>query len=104
MIVGATPTPDAADPGDRRGPVHTGISCGAFTTRRSARSRMATLVCRPMAPPLVREHRLYQADWLMRFYGFSADELTTPASRTSSWRWTRSWRGRCDIGSGSRWT
>ena len=27
--------------------------------------------------PLVREHRLYQADWLMRFYGFTADELTT---------------------------
>lgn len=26
-------------------------------------------------PPLLREHRLYQADWLMRFYGFSADEL-----------------------------
>lgn len=29
------------------------------------------------APPLVREHRLYQADWLMRYYGFSAGELTT---------------------------
>ncbi len=29
------------------------------------------------APPLVREHRLYQADWLLRFYGFSADELLT---------------------------
>ncbi|MFJ5487313.1 putative DNA modification/repair radical SAM protein, partial [Hansschlegelia beijingensis] len=28
------------------------------------------------APPLVREHRLYQADWLMRFYGFSVDEIT----------------------------
>lgn len=28
-------------------------------------------------PPLVREHRLYQADWLMRFYGFDAKELTT---------------------------
>ncbi|MBD3665933.1 putative DNA modification/repair radical SAM protein [Sulfitobacter sp. TSTF-M16] len=27
-------------------------------------------------PPLVREHRLYQADWLMRFYGFDADEIT----------------------------
>jgi putative DNA modification/repair radical SAM protein len=27
------------------------------------------------APPLVREHRLYQADWLMRFYGFSKDEI-----------------------------
>ena len=26
-------------------------------------------------PPLVREHRLYQADWLLRFYGFSAHEL-----------------------------
>ena len=29
------------------------------------------------APPLVREHRLYQADWLMRFYQFSADEVVT---------------------------
>jgi putative DNA modification/repair radical SAM protein len=28
------------------------------------------------APPLVREHRLYQADWLMRNYGFSAKEIT----------------------------
>jgi putative DNA modification/repair radical SAM protein len=27
--------------------------------------------------PLVREHRLYQADWLLRFYGFRVDELTT---------------------------
>jgi len=26
-------------------------------------------------PPLVREHRLYQADWLLRFYRFTADEL-----------------------------
>ncbi len=26
-------------------------------------------------PPLLREHRLYQADWLLRFYGFSACEL-----------------------------
>lgn len=29
----------------------------------------------PVAPPLVREHRLYQADWLLRFYGFSRDEV-----------------------------
>ena len=27
-------------------------------------------------PPLVREHRLYQADWLYRFYGFGVDEIT----------------------------
>jgi predicted DNA-binding helix-hairpin-helix protein len=29
------------------------------------------------APPLVREHRLYQADWPLRFYGFKVDEITT---------------------------
>ena len=29
-------------------------------------------------PPLLREHRLYQADWLFRFYGFSADEIIDP--------------------------
>lgn len=28
-------------------------------------------------PPLMREHRLYQADWLMRFYGFEADEIAS---------------------------
>ncbi len=31
-------------------------------------------------PPLLREHRLYQADWLLRFYHFKVDELLT-ASR-----------------------
>lgn len=30
-------------------------------------------------PPLVREHRLYQADWLLRFYGFGVDEITDVA-------------------------
>lgn len=29
----------------------------------------------PGGPPLLREHRLYQADWLLRFYGFQANEL-----------------------------
>lgn len=29
-------------------------------------------------PPLVRENRLYQADWLMRFYHFKAEEITEP--------------------------
>ncbi|MDR7273166.1 putative DNA modification/repair radical SAM protein [Pelomonas saccharophila] len=33
----------------------------------------------PQAAPLLREHRLYQADWLMRFYGFGADEIVTEA-------------------------
>lgn len=31
----------------------------------------------PVLPvPKIREHRLYQADWLLRFYGFNADEIT----------------------------
>ena len=29
----------------------------------------------PVRPPLMREHRLYQADWLLRFYGFDAAEI-----------------------------
>jgi putative DNA modification/repair radical SAM protein len=29
----------------------------------------------PVRPPLMREHRLYQADWLMRFYGFAPPEV-----------------------------
>lgn len=29
----------------------------------------------PRAPPLVREHRLYQADWLLRFYGYDVDDI-----------------------------
>ena len=29
-----------------------------------------------VAAPKIREHRLYQADWLLRFYGFTADEIT----------------------------
>jgi len=29
---------------------------------------------------MVREHRLYQADWLMRFYGFTHDEIVPPSA------------------------
>ena len=29
----------------------------------------------PARPPLLREHRLYQADWMLRFYGFNLDEI-----------------------------
>ena len=35
----------------------------------------ALLPSRDVKPPLLREHRLYQADWLLRFYGFRAEEL-----------------------------
>lgn len=39
-------------------------------------SRLPALNTRP---PLLREHRLYQADWLLRFYGFDADEILDDA-------------------------
>lgn len=35
-------------------------------------SRLPSLIA---TPPLLREHRLYQADWLLRFYGFTAEEI-----------------------------
>ncbi|WP_455437382.1 putative DNA modification/repair radical SAM protein [Hungatella hathewayi] len=35
----------------------------------------SSLPALPGGPPLLREHRLYQADWLLRFYGFRAEEL-----------------------------
>lgn len=53
---------------------------GAYGLRRvyySAFSPIPDSTARlPVArPPLVREHRLYQADWLMRFYGFTRAEI-----------------------------
>ena len=38
----------------------------------------ASLPALPGGPPLLREHRLYQADWLLRYYDFQADELLSP--------------------------
>ena len=35
----------------------------------------------PGGPPLLREHRMYQADWLMRFYGFEAEELLSESQQ-----------------------
>ncbi len=78
MVVGATPTTDATILSlatDLYGQHQLRrIYYSAFSPFPKADSRL------PIAPPpLVREHRLYQADWLMRYYGFEARELTTPA-------------------------
>jgi len=78
MIVGATDAPDAA------------ILATAAELYAAQRLRRiyysafapipdASAVLPRVAPPLVRERRLYQADWLIRHYGFTADELTTDA-------------------------
>jgi putative DNA modification/repair radical SAM protein len=78
MIVGATPANDRtilaqassmyAEHRLRR------VYYSAFSPIPSASSKLPLV-----APPLVREHRLYQADWLMRFYGFDVSEITTEA-------------------------
>ncbi|WP_316198866.1 MULTISPECIES: putative DNA modification/repair radical SAM protein [unclassified Bradyrhizobium] len=74
MIVGA----DSAD--DRTILATSANLYGAYKLRRvyySAFSPIpdASRALPLQAPPLAREHRLYQADWLMRFYGFDAEEI-----------------------------
>ena len=78
MIVGA----DATD--DRSILTTSATLYGSYQLRRvyySAFSPIPDASCAlPLiAPPLVREHRLYQADWLMRFYGFAHDEIVGAA-------------------------
>ena len=79
MIVGATLTPDAT--------ILTTASelYGRHKLRRVYYSAFSPIPhgdtrLPPQAPPLVREHRLYQADWLMRFYEFKVDEIVPQAS------------------------
>ena len=38
-------------------------------------NKSGILVSTDQAVPMIREHRLYQADWLLRFYEFKADEI-----------------------------
>ena len=76
MIVGATDAPDAVIL-ETAAALYKGqrlkrVYFSAFSPIPDSASLLPSI-----APPLVREHRLYQADWLMRFYGFRAPELTT---------------------------
>ncbi|MBD53995.1 MAG: putative DNA modification/repair radical SAM protein [Rhodopirellula sp.] len=83
MIVGATPTPDSkilqtaselyGEQKLRR------VYYSAYSPIPHADARLPG-----QSPPLVREHRLYQADWLLRFYGFKAAELVTEADQNLS--------------------
>ncbi len=77
LIVGATASPDATllDTASRLYARHQlrRVYYSAFSPIPHGDTRLP-----PKSPPLIREHRLYQSDWLMRFYGFSASELTTP--------------------------
>ncbi len=83
MIVGATPTPDSkilqtaselyGEQKLRR------VYYSAYSPIPHADARLPG-----QSPPLVREHRLYQADWLLRFYGFKAAELVTETDQNLS--------------------
>ncbi|WP_435018300.1 putative DNA modification/repair radical SAM protein [Tundrisphaera sp. TA3] len=79
MVVGATPTADGtilatADElyrtrGLRR------VYYSAYSPTPHADARLPAF-----SPPLIREHRLYQADWLLRFYGFDVGEVVAPGA------------------------
>jgi predicted DNA-binding helix-hairpin-helix protein len=74
MIVGADKADDSAIL-TRAAGLYSGyrlkrVYYSAFSPIPDASSRL------PLAPPpLMREHRLYQADWLIRFYGFNVPEI-----------------------------
>jgi putative DNA modification/repair radical SAM protein len=78
MVIGATPTSDAAillkaDQLYRTYRLRR-VYYSGFSPFPNADSRLPI-----NKPPLLREHRLYQADWLMRFYGFASSELVEQA-------------------------
>lgn len=80
MIVGATETPDVEI---------LKTASELYTHQRLRRVYYSAYSPIPHAdarlpaksPSLVREHRLYQADWLLRFYGFTADEIVAESDQ-----------------------
>jgi len=77
LVVGASPESDAAILGLAENLYL------AYDVRRVYYSAFVPVGTDPRVPalpgpPLLREHRLYQADWLFRFYGFRADEILSP--------------------------
>jgi len=80
MIVGATSTPDAQIL-KTASELYSGqklrrVYYSAYSPIPHADAQLPG-----KSPPLVREHRLYQADWLLRFYGFDVDELVVNEDR-----------------------
>lgn len=79
MIVGATSASDADILQQASGLYQAHrlkrVYYSAFSPIPDASSKLPLI-----APPLTREHRLYQADWLLRFYGFKVDEIASAAA------------------------
>lgn len=82
MIVGASPETDYQILKLTEGLYH------KYSLKRVFFSAYTPVVDNPLLPaldvkpPLLREHRLYQADWLLRFYHFEADEILDPEHPT----------------------
>ena len=76
MIIGATPSSDqtiltnASDLYNKFSLRR--VYYSAYSPIPHADARLPSIV-----PPLIREHRLYQADWLLRFYNFKVDEIVS---------------------------
>jgi putative DNA modification/repair radical SAM protein len=75
MIIGATPETDFQILNLTEGLYRKYRLKRVFYSAYMPVSTSALLPAADTKPPLLREHRLYQADWLLRFYGFSAGEL-----------------------------
>jgi predicted DNA-binding helix-hairpin-helix protein len=99
MIIGADQTTDAAILG------HSTKLYGNYQLKRVYYSAFsptpdATAKLPLIKPPLIRERRLYQADWLLRFYGSGVDEIT--AARPDGnldLELIQSWLSHCKIAS-----
>ena len=79
MIIGAEPSSDASIL------KMSSNLYASYDLKRVYYSAFSPIVDSPstlpsVSAPLVREHRLYQSDWLMRFYGFSANEIVAEES------------------------
>lgn len=74
MIVGATATPDN-EILKTASELYTGQRLRRVYYSAYSPIPHADSLLPGKSPPLVREHRLYQADWLLRFYGFDVNEI-----------------------------
>ena len=77
MIVGATPESDRQILRLSEGLYHKYSLKRVFYSAYIPVTEDRRLPAADTKPPLLREHRLYQADWLLRFYDFTASEILT---------------------------
>ncbi len=80
MIVGASPESDLNILRLSEGLYHRFSMKRVYYSAYIPANENSRLPALQTKPPLLREHRLYQGDWLLRFYGFTAKDLLNPAN------------------------